>query len=45
MKISETASIDELYEVVKTLQLGYVDDLNPSTDTKEEMLQLKQDLT
>ena len=29
MKISETSSIDELYEVVKTLQLGYVDDLNP----------------
>ena len=45
MKISETSSIDELHEVVETLKLGYVDDLNPSTDTMEEMMQLKQDLT
>ena len=45
MKISETSSIDELYEVVQTLQLGYVDDLNPSIDKIEDMRQLKQDLT
>ena len=44
MKIAETANIHELYEVVKTLKLGYVDDLNPSVDTKEEMVTLKHDL-
>ena len=45
MKISETATIEELYEVARTLKLGYVDDLNPSVDTKEQLTQLKQDTT
>ena len=44
MKITETANIGELYDVVKTLKLGYVDDLNPSTNTKKELLKLQQDL-
>ena len=34
MKISETATIEELYEVARTLKLGYVDDLNPRVGRK-----------
>ena len=45
MKISETATIEELYEVARTLKLGYVDDLNPSVDTKKQLTQLKDDTT
>ena len=44
-KISETATIEELHEVARTLKLSYVDDLNPSVDTKEQLLQLQADTT
>ena len=41
-KICEAKNIHELHDVVKTLKLGYVDDLNPSTNTMDEMLDLKR---
>ena len=45
LKISETATIEELHEVAKALKLGYVDDINPSVDTEEQLRKLKEDTT
>ena len=42
-KIANTATIQELYEVARTLKLSYVDDLNPSVDTKEQLMKLQSD--
>ena len=40
-KITETTTIQKLHEVAKTLKLGNVYDLNPSVDTKTELVKLQ----